>query len=299
MNKSKKFFWNKLEYVCSRGILYNCKSYDLNPISSSKNFQRNLSVLKDGETVYVCSSALPEFVKQIDALPCAIRLVTGDADEDVPTDVFATDGDFLQFINNPKIIHWYAQNCVIKHSKITPIPIGLDYHTLAEKTTSWGPQKSPQEQEHDLEEIRAKSCPFWEREPAFCYANFQFLMTTKYGWDRMDAIRSIPDFLVYYEPEKIPRNKTWEKQSKFSFVISPHGNGLDCHRTWEALCLGCIPIVKSSPIDSLFTELPVLIVKKWGEINESKLRNTIEEFKKKNFDYQRLNLQFWLNKIKS
>jgi hypothetical protein len=32
----------------------------------------------------------------------------------------------------------------------------------------------------------------------------------------------------------------------YAFVASPYGGGPDCHRTWEALILGCIPIVKSS-----------------------------------------------------
>ena len=35
---------------------------------------------------------------------------------------------------------------------------------------------------------------------------------------------------------------------KHKFVISPPGNGIDCHRNWEALYLGCIPIV----LDSFF-----------------------------------------------
>ena len=39
---------------------------------------------------------------------------------------------------------------------------------------------------------------------------------------------------------------TWNKQKDFAFVLCPHGGGLDCHRNWEALCLGCIPIVKTS-----------------------------------------------------
>jgi hypothetical protein len=51
-----------------------------------------------------------------------------------------------------------------------------------------------------------------------------------------------------------------------AFVASPHGNGLDCHRTWEALALGCIPIVKRSPIDKVFQGLPVWIVGSWKEV---------------------------------
>ena len=87
-------------------------------------------------------------------------------------------------------------------------------------------------------------------------------------------------------------------QSKYAFVLSPHGNGLDCHRTWEALILGCIPVVRTSPIDSLYEGLPVLIVNEWHDINEELLKNTIEKFKNKSFSYEKLTLRYWMDKIK-
>ena len=33
-----------------------------------------------------------------------------------------------------------------------------------------------------------------------------------------------------------------KKMSEYSFVASPEGNGVDCHRTWEAFYLNVIPI---------------------------------------------------------
>jgi hypothetical protein len=102
---------------------------------------------------------------------------------------------------------------------------------------------------------------------------------------------------MFYEPELITRNKTWENQINYSFVISPHGNGLDCHRTWEALVLGCIPIVKKSEIDDLYEDLPVIIVNNWSDLNQDLLNNTIEYFKHKTFNYNKLSLQYWINKF--
>jgi hypothetical protein len=84
---------------------------------------------------------------------------------------------------------------------------------------------------------------------------------------------------------------------KYAFVISPHGNGLDCHRTWEALALGCIPIVKSSGIDRLFDDLPVWIVQTWNEVNLENMKDKIEEFKNKTFNYEKLTLTYWKSKI--
>jgi hypothetical protein len=55
-------------------------------------------------------------------------------------------------------------------------------------------------------------------------------------------------------------------------VVSPHGNGLDCHRTWESLVLGNIVIVKRSSLDPLYEGLPVVIVDDWREIGVDNLR---------------------------
>jgi hypothetical protein len=74
---------------------------------------------------------------------------------------------------------------------------------------------------------------------------------------------------------------------------------MDCHRTWEALALGCIPIVRSSGMNALFDELPVLIVNKWSEVTRELLDNTIEKFKERTFNYDKLKLQYWVDKINS
>ena len=44
------------------------------------------------------------------------------------------------------------------------------------------------------------------------------------------------------------RRFVWETTAQFAFVASPPGNGFDCHRTWEALILGCIVIVQNSSV---------------------------------------------------
>jgi hypothetical protein len=50
------------------------------------------------------------------------------------------------------------------------------------------------------------------------------------------------------------------------FVLSPAGNGFDCHRTWEAMYLGAIPIVKKIHWPFNGKKLPVLIVNEWEDL---------------------------------
>ena len=47
--------------------------------------------------------------------------------------------------------------------------------------------------------------------------------------------------------------------SQYRFVLSPPGFGYDCFRTWEALALGCVPIVfRDRNYDMrLFTNQPI------------------------------------------
>ena len=92
--------------------------------------------------------------------------------------------------------------------------------------------------------------------------------------------------------------QTWELQSQFQYVLSPHGAGLDCHRTWEALILGCMPIVKSSSIDDLFANLPVIIVNDWHEINSDFFERAVSYLDGKELNSEKLSMQYWKSIIK-
>jgi len=291
---------DKCYYVSSRGILKSCDNKSLKPISSINDLRNyNFNKLYNGCTIYVCNYAIPFFIER--ALPLIQNkfiLVSGDSDCTVPDELF-NNNDFHAFINNEKLIHWYAQNCILNHPKLSRIPIGLDYHTMSEKDSEWGDKIDCNLQEDMLNNIKNESKPFWDREIK-CYANFHFTINTKYGNDRIDAMNYINKELVFYENKKVNRKETWENQSKYAFVISPHGNGLDCHRTWEALCLGSIPIVKKSGIsEDLFYKLPVLIVDNWKDVTIELLKRTINKFRNTTFHYEKLTLKYWMDNIES
>jgi len=285
-------------YVSSRGIL---KSYDVfsnTPISSINNminYNKELNNNIDGTVIYLCNSALREFIKFLSIINYKFIIVSGDSDTTVPDDIFLNLQEFNSFMDNSNLLHWYSQNCVIEHPKLTQIPIGMDYHTLSERNYIWGQQKSPVDQEKEFTNLKITSRPFWERKIK-CYSNFHFHFY-KFGQDRKDAIDKIPSDLMFYEEREILRIDTWRHQSEYAFVISPHGNGLDCHRTWEALMLGCIVIVKTSGIDPLYSGLPVLIVNDWSDINKKLLEDTIMKYTTTCFNYNKLTLKYWITKI--
>ena len=287
---------NNCYYICSMGFRKSCDIFSL--INSDNLQDYNFNNLKDNDILYIKTDALYNFSKIINNINSRFILVSGCSDYTVPYDIFYDIDEFINFISNDKIIHMFSQNCVWKHAKITNLPIGLDYHTLnGTENFYWGINCKPIEQENELINIKKSSKPFYERIYK-CYSTFHFSYKGyKYENDRIDALNNIPNNVIYYEPNLITRNKTWENQINYSFVISPHGNGLDCHRTWEALVLGCIPIVKKSEIDFLYEDLPVLIVNNWSDLDQYLLNNTIEKFKKIKFNYDKLTLQYWIDKF--
>ena len=294
---------SECKYVCSRGIMKSCDVYPIHPVSSIRQvYQYDWSTLQSGKVVYINTSAIPDFVQNhFQKIPISTRfvLVSGDADETTPDDIFASDTAFLKFIEDARILRWFSQNCVHSHPKLVKMPIGLDYHTLAGPTEHWwGPKASPKQQEQLVEAIIAKSKTITTIKTNI-YCNFHFQMNTTHSYDRQEALKELPPKLLQFELEPQPRMKSWLRQVGCAFVASPHGGGYDCHRTWEALVLGCIPIVKSSKLDSIYEGLPVLVVKRWRDINEKLLNDTMKNFSKRTFEFEKLTLAYWVGLIRN
>jgi len=285
-------------FVCSRGLLKSCTFHSTNPRSSCSNVDYlNTIEGREGMSIYVCSHALKSFV--INILPKikhSFVLVSGDSDMCVPKEALSpseTEG----LLHHPYLLKWFAQNTPINSHKLVQLPIGLDYHTLSNNPThSWkieGEGSSPKEQEDLLMQLRQQMVPFHERLPLI-YVNFSVQNDRFY--QRKGALEEIPHELLHMNQRFTPRTENWKKMSTFAFVLSPFGMGMDCHRTWEALCLGCIPIVKA-PFQPLFEGLPVLLVNEWSEITRERLDQTLLAFQPRFHD--KLTLRYWVDQIRA
>lgn len=280
-------------YVGSIGIAKSC-DVRCDPLESSTTNIPDITKIYNNCSVYVCNTSIKNFADKIDDIKCNFVLVSGDSDEDNYNRTFSNNyDDFLKFIENDKIIHWFCQNCTVSHPKISKLAIGLDYHSNHHSNVI------KLEKEAKLIEIKKNQKPFSERIHK-CYVNFtEPIFWYYYKQNRIDALHQIKNELIFKEEENQNVLVCWQNQTEYAFVISPPGNGLDCHRTWEALILGCIPIVYSSGIDELFDDLPVLIVNDWNDITQELLDNTIEKYKNVTFNYDKLLLKYWTDKINS
>ena len=86
----------------------------------------------------------------------------------------------------------------------------------------------------------------------------------------------------------------FSKLRHYKFVISPEGNGVDCHRHYEALMAGCIPIVEhNEDIKKKYGNVPILYTHDYSEINEEYLRKKYEEMLDQEYDFSRLFLDYY------
>jgi hypothetical protein len=98
---------------------------------------------------------------------------------------------------------------------------------------------------------------------------------------------------------------TMEGRKKFltdiynhKFVLCPVGNGLDTHRIWETLYMKSIPIVLKDIYIEEHSDLPILMLDSWDEINEEFLNRKYEEIISKEWNLDKLKVDYWFNFIK-
>ena len=78
------------------------------------------------------------------------------------------------------------------------------------------------------------------------------------------------------------------------FVFCPDGNGIDCHRTWEALYVGSYPIVERHVFSEEFAKhLPILIVDNWEDVTEKFLNDKYDEMINKKWNWDMLKISYW------
>ena len=161
---------------------------------------------------------------------------------------FLNTRDINALFNSEKLIHIFAQNGDYDgpySAKFSRIPIGIDFHTLFLRPRLFNETaQSIEEQEITLHSIIRDLQPtHMRRLGALC--DFHLSPAYRYG-GRSNVANQLAHLKsnIFWLPQKIPRRELWLAKGQFAFSISPHGYGLDCHRTWEDLALGCIVIGK-------------------------------------------------------
>ena len=157
------------------------------------------------------------------------------------------DDSYLKYLDNINFLKWYGQNVMTIHSKLQSIPIGI-------ANNQWDHGN-----EYDFIEIINEN----NVKNNLFYINFEIT-----NFARNDCLQKLSTFGLYKQERKSFKEYLREL-SKSYFVISPEGNGIDCHKTWEALYLESIPIVTKSINIEFYKDLPIIIINDWSEFEPS------------------------------
>ena len=194
---------------------------------------------------------------------------------------------YTNVVNDPKILAWFGQanGDAVKFDKFQIIPLGL-----------FATDEVFENRKTNGESIKRLK----EREKTkLLYMNIM----VHEGQHVELAGRKYVYNLFKDQPycKTITLTPTWRKpfmdymedMADCKFTISPEGDMHDCYRHWEAIIVGSIPIVHHSPLDSIFNDLPVIIVDDYAEITEDFLNYKYEEMKDKKYNLDKLYMKYW------
>jgi len=189
---------------------------------------------------------------------------------------------YESYLEDAKIIAWFGQNIEKLHPKMHHLPIGI--------ANKMYPHGNTQIFDTYIQTHKAM------RRDKLLYMNFAIWT---YPPERGPVFRMFARKPFCSTAENRTPAQYLDDLSHHKFVLSPRGNGLDCHRTWEALLMGSIPVVRSSTLNSLYKDLPVLVIRDWKEVTQEFLEKKYKEMLGKKYNTRKLYADYWFEQIKN
>jgi hypothetical protein len=257
-----------------------------------------LPCLQNNTVIFVDTIDLRQFFRDFhDKISVNYILITGDSDLSCPFNIIHTHSHLLDLIFSGKthILHWFSMNCKLgsnekwKKSKLfTCIPQGI---------SQWLNQRYYMHlasgKDDSIHNTHLKSNDYW----IFTSFNKNNGFYRRELWDLSCNGRLQNISKCFYELNSIDQWRFYLHIARSKFVLSPPGDGIDCYRTWEALYLGSIPIILNTAINSIFQQLPVLIVNNYKDITLQLLKDVYDNMTRQSYDYKRLYKGYWQNQI--
>jgi hypothetical protein len=263
-------------YITGNGFSVQCKyiwNYDGYKINPNK----------DNNWVFIKTDYIKEFFDSI-KLDISFFVFTHNSD-------FPITEEHLRFLDDPRVIVWFAENANVYHPKLKSIPIGIASAGYIHGDISI------------LNRIRSEE----NEKTNMVYANFS-VNTSKNSMERQKCLEQTGITLIadvnggwngYEGGYKVP--DTFEgylrSLSKSYFCISPKGNGIDCHRTWESLYVKTIPIVTRSMVVEEHKYMPIIILDDWSEFKNISFSKELYDKTWNGFNIEELYLHNYMKRI--
>ena len=229
---------------------------------------------------------------------------------------------YTTILEHRQLVGWYGSNKVLQHPKLTALPLGpkwqwhstkfhgeddnkaitsklLSYYGLDVMYNFYGKKRdrliylSMTESSSD----NAKYAPWRGSRRKAAQAlrsNFPTAIESTISFDKQPLISNVKSCEGRRELEQY-----LIELQHYKFVLSPAGNGPDAHRTWEALMMGCIPVVLKGPFDELYSGLPVLLLDSWDELTPTTLEHAYTRLRygQHAFSFDKLFTPYWFRLI--
>ena len=167
---------------------------------------------------------------------------------------YPIDGRYEKYLRRRRLKAWFAMNVELNAPKLHPIPIGL-------------------------------ANPHWPHGETAALKRVQQSPPPKARlFDTSFSVATNPDVRRYCVEQTglavtppSPSRSTCVESRRAYFCISPRGNGLDCHRTWEALYLGTVPVVTRSVLTDRHPDLPMIVLDDWADFRSIEFTRELYE----------------------
>jgi len=196
--------------------------------------------------------------------------------------------EFSDLLESPSLVGWFASNCNWKGNRTKPlklhcIPIGIEnrYNSVG---------KAP-EAYFAWMHRRLTATPTKLLLAAFSSSSNKPLRNVAVSKLQAPWITRVQHSVE--NPGELGRDAYVRVLQDHHFIACPPGHGYDTHRLWEVLLAGAIPVVISTPMDSMYQDLPVLIVKDWAEVTEARLQSTLDAFRARRWNTRKIFFPWW------
>jgi hypothetical protein len=177
----------------------------------------------------------------------------------------------IPFLESKKVIKWFSQNTYTEHKKLVTLPIGL----------------GNQQYSHGNLQLIKQIAETNLNKELLVFKNFD-VNTNFNERSRADKITTNNNIPMW---PHMDQTEYFTRLAQSAFVISPFGNGVDCHRIWECLYFNTVPVVKEHICFQQFKHLPILFVNDWDVVTEDFLRQNLKRVNNSNL--KELSLDYW------
>ena len=206
---------------------------------------------------------------------------------------------FEEWLDNSKVNKVYGWNQRLDHPKIHPLPIGINQKRMGETLRNYD-KKTPTK----LLFINFNFETNPNRQPLYhsLFLKFGGCQSVTFKDYKNEVYRKDKSSIEGEINQQVTQSEYYDQLTQHKFCVSPPGTGIDCHRTWECLYLGVIPIIQSDTyLDPIYERLPVLIVKDWDVLTKKYLQKKYKLINKRiqsgYYDMELLDVNYWKNII--